>query len=270
MAHTDPRSTPADTPTDDTAPDARGIATLTIAGDKSLNIIGKAAMDSATAALEALRLDPRVRVLIVRGPVDDSTGAGGSFVGGANIHEMGALTVATAPAFINRLRALCEALRSFPVPVVARLSGWCLGAGLEMAMACDVRVSDTTARYGMPEVKVGIPSVIHASLMPRLIGQARASWMLLTGEPINAATAVQWGLVHSVHAPAELDDAVQATARQLAALAPGVLRQQKRLLRSWEAITPDQAIAASVAEFAQAFATGEPQREMAAFFARKV
>ncbi len=279
MTQADPRPTSAD---DATAPDAQGIATLTIRGEKSLNIIGTAAMDAAMTALEALRLDPRVRVLIVRGPVVAAavTVAGtvahaatrapsGSFVGGANIHEMGALTPASAPVFINRLRGLCEALRSFPVPVVARLSGWCLGAGLEMAMACDLRISDEGARFGMPEVKVGIPSVIHASLMPRLIGQARATWMLLTGEPIDAATALGWGLVNQVVDAAELDKATQAAAGQLAALAPAVLRQQKRLLRSWEAVGVDQAIAASVAEFGQAFATGEPQREMAAFLGRK-
>ena len=243
--------------------DEHDIATLTIRGDKSLNIIGIAAMDAAIAALSRLAADPGLRVLIVRGP------ASGNFVGGANIHEMGALTPELAPAFIRRLKDLCEGLRSFPVPVIARLSGWCLGAGLEMAMACDLRLSDTTARFGMPEVKVGIPSVIHAALMPRLIGHARAAQMLLTGEPISAATALAWGLVNSVCAPELLDAEVDAAARQLAALAPAVLRQQKRLLRSWESLPPDVAIEASVAEFAQAFSTGEPQREMSNFLRRK-
>ena len=244
-------------------PDEHGIATLTLHGDKSLNIIGMAAMEAASAALAQLAADPRLRVLIVRGP------ATGNFVGGANIHEMAALTPETAPVFIRRLKDLCEGLRSFPVPVIARLSGWCLGAGLEMAMACDLRLCDSTARFGMPEVKVGIPSVIHAALMPRLIGQARAAWMLLTGEPIGAGTALAWGLVHSVCAPDVLDAELGATARQLAGLAPAVLRQQKRLLRSWESLTPDAAIEASVAEFAQAFTTGEPQREMGDFLRRK-
>ncbi len=152
--------------------DTHGVATLTIRGDKSLNIIGIAAMDAATAALAQLATDPSLRVLIVRGPLASN------FVGGANIHEMSALTPELAPAFIRRLKDLCEGLRSCPVPVLARLSGWCLGAGLEMAMACDIRLRDSTARFGMPEVKVGIPSVIHAALMPRLIGQSRAAWLL--------------------------------------------------------------------------------------------
>lgn len=249
---------PADVGLDD-----RGIATLIVRGDKSINIIGVAAMEAAIEALARLAEEPMLRALIVRGPGEQN------FVGGANLHEMGLLTPEMAPAYITRLKTLCEALRSFPVPVLARLSGWCLGAGLELAMSCDLRLSDDQARYGMPEVKVGIPSVIHAALMPRLIGQARATWMLLTGESIDAATALSWGLVHSVCVADELDGNVAAAAAQLAALAPAVLRQQKRLLRSWQDVPVDTAIEASVAEFAQAFTSGEPQREMAAFFARK-
>src|SRR5512143_1948422 len=89
------------------------------------------------------------------------------------------------------------------------------------------------ARFGMPEVRVGIPSVIHAALMPRLIGQSPAAWMLLTGESIDAATALSWGLVHRCVALSDLDTAVDGTARSLAGLGKQVLRQQKRLLRSW-------------------------------------
>ncbi len=243
--------------------DAAGIATLTLHGVKRLNIIGTAQIDAGTVALQALRLNSAVRALVLRGPGADC------FVGGAHIGEMSGLTPAAAAAFIGRLKALCEALRAFPAPVIARLSGWCLGAGLELAMACDLRLADSAARFGMPEVKVGIPSVIHAALMPRLIGQSRAAWMLLTGEAIDAATALNWGLVHSVHEPAQLADAVAAQAQQLAGLGAAVARQQKRLLRSWEQTPLDQAIEASVAEFALAFTTGEPQHHMAAFMSRE-
>lgn len=248
---------------DEVGLDDYGIATLTVRGAKSLNIIGTPTMDAGLAALAQLASLPALRVLVVRGPT------AGSFVGGADIQEMNALSAASAPVFITRLKDLCEGLRSFPVPVIARLSGWCLGAGLELAMACDLRLSDDSARFGMPEVKVGIPSVIHAALMPRLIGRARASWMLLTGEAINAQAALAWGLVHGVCAAELLDSEVDAAARQLATLPPAALRQQKRLLRSWESLGPDAAIEASVAEFAQAFTTGEPQQAMAAFLRRK-
>jgi len=76
-----------------------------------------------------------------------------------------------------------------PVPVIARIPGWCLGGGLEVALACDLRLCDDSAMFGMPEVKVGIPSVIHAALLPRLLGESRAGWLLQTGETIDAAMA---------------------------------------------------------------------------------
>lgn len=242
---------------------ADGVATLTLRGDKRLNIVGRATIEAATAALGDLAGRPDLRVLVLRGP-------GETFVGGADIREMAALTPATASAFIESLRGLCEALRRFPVPVIGRLAGWCLGGGLEIAAACDIRIAGADARFGMPETKVGIPSVIHAALLPRLIGRSRAAWLLLTGEPVDAPAALQWGLVHELAADAAaLDRAVDARARAFAAMGTAVLRQQKRLLREWESQSADAAIAASVVEFAAAFATGEPQRHMGAFLTRR-
>jgi enoyl-CoA hydratase/carnithine racemase len=121
----------------------------------------------------------------------------------------------------------------------------------------------------MPEVKVGIPSVIHAALLPRRVGASAAAWLLLTGENIDAAEAQRLDLVNELHAPEALASAVQARAAQLAALGPQVLRQQKRMLRAWERMTVEDAVAASVAEFGAAFTTGEPQAHMRAFIERK-
>ena len=101
--------------------DAQGIATLTLHGAKALNIIGTPAIVAATQALVQLREAPGLRGLVLRGPSEVG------FVGGADIHEMARLTPETAEAFITRLQGLCEAVRSFPVPVIARLAGWCLG-----------------------------------------------------------------------------------------------------------------------------------------------
>lgn len=243
--------------------DDLGIATLTIAGRKALNIVGTPEITTLTATLQQLAHEPRLRVLVLRGRDDRA------WIGGADINEMALLTPDTAPAFITRLKDLCEALRLFPVPVVARLSGWCLGGGLEAALACDLRLGSSQSSYGMPEVKVGIPSVIHAAMLPRRVGMAAATWLLLTGETIGADEALRLDLLHQVHAPDALDAAVDATARQLAGLGPQVLRQQKRLLRDWERLPLDAAIAQSVAEFARAFATGEPQQHMRAFLDRR-
>jgi enoyl-CoA hydratase/carnithine racemase len=138
-----------------------------------------------------------------------------------------------------------------------------------VACACDLRLADDSALFGMPEVRVGIPSVIHAALLPLLIGRSRAEWLLLACENIDAAHAEAWGLVHERCAVGALDALVQRRAQALAALPPAALRQQKKLLRHWREVTPAQAVRDSVAEFAQAFTTGEPQRHMGDFVERK-
>lgn len=135
-------------------------------------------------------------------------------------------------------------------------------------MACDIRIAARQSHLGMPEVKVGIPSIIHAALLPQLIGQARANWLLLTGENIDAVKAESWGLVDTVVDLKELDNAVASLASQFASYGPSVLRQQKRLLREWQQESIDAAIENGVQEFASAFATGEPQSYMKAFVDR--
>jgi enoyl-CoA hydratase len=246
-----------------TSIDEHGIATLTIEGVKSMNIIGTPAIVALTTELQRLRDDPGLRVLVLRGRDDRA------FIGGADINEMVHLTPPTAEAFITRLKDLCEAVYRFPAPVIGRLAGWTLGGGLEVAMACDLRLASDDAVFGMPEVKVGIPSVIHAALMPRLMGPSAATWMLLTGENVDATTAQVQGLVHRVCPLSDLDALVQRTALQLAALGPQVLRQQKALLHDWQQRPLDEAIERTVAEFGRAFSTGEPQLHMGRFLNRK-
>ncbi|MEV0703561.1 enoyl-CoA hydratase [Saccharopolyspora sp. NPDC050389] len=243
--------------------DGDGIATVTITNAKALNIVNSAVIKDVTAAIEELAARDDVRVLVLRGTGDRA------FIGGADIGEMVTLNRRTAAEFITGLKAMCDAVRDFPAPVIARLAGYTLGGGLEVAAACDLRISGSDAHFGMPEVAVGIPSVIHAALLPRLVGNGRAAWLTLTGDQIDAATALAWGLVHEVCDPSELDVAVARNAKRLAGLGPAALRQQKRLLRSWEDQPVDEAVAASIPEFAAAFDTGEPQRFMSEFLNRK-
>ena len=243
--------------------DERGVATVTIREAKSLNILSTPVIADLTNAVQALAERKDVRVLVVRGTGDKG------FIGGADINEMAALTRETAEVFISGLRDLCNALRHFPVPVIARMPGWCLGGGLELALACDIRIASDDAQLGMPEVKVGIPSVIHAALMPRLIGNARTAWFLLTGEIADAAQSLSAGLVSQVVPLANLDSEVTRVAELLASFGPQVVRQQKRLLREWEEAPLDDSIENSVTEFGLAFETGEPQEHMASFINRK-
>src|SRR3954449_1934450 len=214
----------------------RGVVRLTICNAGSLNILGSAVIDGLREGLERLGRDRTIRLLIVAG------GSEKSMIGGADIKEMASLNQASAEKFITGLRDLCEAARAFPAPVIARIPGWCLGGGLEFAAACDLRIAAHDAKFAMPEVKVGIPSVIHAALLPRLIGWGRARWLIMTAATIDASTALNWGLVDVVAGQSGLDAAVEAALTSILDCGPEAMRAQKALLRQWEELPLTQSV----------------------------
>jgi enoyl-CoA hydratase len=243
--------------------DPRGVVRLTICNAGSLNILGSAAINGVREGFGTLATDRDIRVLILAGQSEKS------MIGGADIKEMAQLDQASAETFITGLRDLCEAVRAFPGPTIARMPGWCLGGGLEVAAACDFRVGAHDSKFGMPEVRVGIPSVIHAALLPRLIGAGRARWLLMTAENIDAPTALAWGLIDVVAPQGGLDAAVEKTVATLLECAPEALRAQKDLIRQWEELPLKQAVDISIGVFGRSFLTGEPQRLMQGFIDRK-
>ncbi|HEU0150882.1 MAG TPA: enoyl-CoA hydratase [Bradyrhizobium sp.] len=243
--------------------DSRDVVTLRICNAGSLNILSSAVIRDLCAALQELATDRAIRVLVLAGESEKS------LIGGADIKEMATLDQTSAEAFITGLAELCEAVRAFPPPVIARMPGWCLGGGLEVAAACDIRIAAHDARFGMPEVRVGIPSVIHAALLPRLIGWGRTRWLLLTAETIDAPTALSWGLVDGVAPEGGLDAAVERTVISLLACGPEALRAQKALLRQWEELPLKESVDLSIGAFGRAFLTDEPKRLMHDFIARK-
>jgi enoyl-CoA hydratase len=243
--------------------DDRGVVRLTICNAGSLNILSSAVTDGVREGLTSLATDRDIRAVILAGQSEKS------MIGGADIREMAKLDQKSAEAFITRLRDLCEAVRAFPAPVIARLPGWCLGGGLEVAAACDFRIAAHDARFGMPEVRVGIPSVIHAALLPRLIGWGRARWLVMTAENIDAPTALAWGLVDVVAPPGGLDTGVEHTVKALLECGPQALRAQKALLRQWEELPLTESVNLSVGVFGKSFLSGEPQRMMQGFLNRK-
>ena len=181
------------------------VGRVSVSNPGKLNILNLDLMVRLAAEVEALGRRDDLRAVVVRGEGDKA------FVGGADIREMGAITSpAEATAFIERLHGACRALRDLPVPVIARVSGYALGGGLELMAACDVCVASETARFGMPEVRVGIPSVIEAALLPQRIGWGRTRRLVMLGEIIDAAEALSWGLVEKVVPAADLDAAVEA------------------------------------------------------------
>ncbi len=198
----------------------------------------------------AERDDLRVAILA-------STGEG-AFCGGANIAELGSFDEDSARTYITTLHDTIQAIRDLPVPVIARIQGICIGAGLEIIAGCDIRISADHAQFSMPEVVLDIPSVIEAALLPRLIGWGRTSWLLYRGDAIDAKTAENWGLVQKIVPMAELQNAIDECAQTLAYNGPTGMRLQKTLMRDWEQLPLDQAIDAGIDALAEAYKNGEP------------
>lgn len=238
-----------------------GVVRLTL-DRPPLNVLTPALIDALGTALEALGKDPDVRVVVL-------AGAGRAFSAGVDVGALRQLDPAGARRLIGRPRATIGALERLPVPTVARLHGPVLGGALELVLACDLRIAASTCRLGMPEITVGIPSVIQAALLPGLIGWGRTAELLLGGEPIDGAEAARWGLVTRAVDERVLDEAVEAWVRRLLALPPEALRLQKTLLARWRRVDLDTAVTLSEDVFARAYATGEPRRAMQAFLDRR-
>lgn len=234
-------------------------ARVLVCNPARLNVLNGALMRALIDAFVELGRDPGLRAVVLEG---EGTRA---FIGGADINEMATLDPARARAFISLLHEVCAAIRDLPVPVVARMQGLTLGAGLEIAAACDLRIATQGARFGMPEVRIGIPSVIEAALLPYLIDWGRTRRLLLTGAMIGSATAMAWGLVEEVVPEPGIDDAIARLLGDLLAGGPRALRQQKALIREWEELRPEAAIARGIDCFAEAWETPEPTDRMQAF-----
>ena len=155
------------------------------------------------------------------------------------------------------------------MPVIGRIGGFCLGAGLELAASCDFRVAAEGAQFGMPEVVMGIPSVIEAALLPGLIGWGKTREMLLTGVLYSAAEALAMGLVQRVAPAADLDAAVEACRRRHLPGAAGAIRSQKALMNRWQRVSVDEGIVAGIDALSDAYKTDEPKAAIEAFFAAK-
>jgi len=240
--------------------DGGDVAFITLDNQRRMNSFGAAIMKGLLAAFESLKSDKGLRCVVLTGAGDRA------FVAGADIHELADIATPTeARAFIGKVHDCCEAVRAFPVPVIARINGVTLGAGLELAISCDLRVACETATFGMPEVRIGVPSVVEAALLPGLIGWGRTREMLLLGEAFDAAAAREMGLVDAV-VPAEgLDAAVEKRIAAIFAGRPEAIRLQKALMRRWENLPVKEAILAGAEAFAAAYLTDEPWQALEAW-----
>ncbi len=230
---------------------------LTFKGKGRLNLLGRELFEELERALDETR-DERARVVILRGHGD-------IFSAGIDLNEMKEFSPEEAESFIRLLDGTMKKVMSLPKPVIAQIRGYCLGGGLELALSCDIRVASENSSFGLPEIRVGVPSVIKASLLLPTVGIGRARELILTGETINAEEALRIGLVNKLSPDDRLDEDTMEMARKFLKLSPYIVQVQKEVLYRWISSLDEQSIKA----FSLCFRTHYPRRWMEAFLEKR-
>mgnify|MGYP003310499082 FL=1 len=224
------------------------VAVIRLNGRGPLNLLGRSVFNDLNDELDRLNLDRNVRAMILIGSGDQA------FSAGVDLHQMKDLNPVDAESFITELHAPARKLLTMSIPAIAAIKGPCLGGALELILACDIRIATDDAIFGLPEVQVGIPSVIEASLLPPTIGLGRARRMLLTGETVNAAEALAIGLVDRVVSSDQLMDAAQETANTFLGMSRDVVASQKDIVAKWLELGEEDSAAFTIREFSRIFA----------------
>jgi enoyl-CoA hydratase len=242
--------------------DRRGaVAIVTLNRPDKKNALSLALVRALESRLGELRGDAEVRALVL-------TGAGGAFVAGADIAELRDRGAEESLQGINA--SLFRSVEDHPVPVVAAIRGWALGGGMELAMACDVRVAGESARFGQPELALGIlPAAGGMHRLPALVGMGVAKDLVLTGRIVDAAEALRIGLVSRVVPDEALDAEALAVATAIAEKAPMATRLAKGIMNSLFRVRPDAAFMMETAAQAVLFESEEKRRRMTEFLERK-
>ena len=217
-----------------------------------LNLIVPELIAELRAAFDGLVRDPRVRVAVI-------TGAGRAFTAGMQVQVLRDLTPVSAKALITSVHEAIHAVHDAPFPTVAMINGPCLGAGFELAMACDLRVAIAGAPLGL----------IEAALLPALVGPSRAAEMLLTGDSVSAEQAFEWGLVNRVTSAEKLEGVTAELVEKMLVCAPTAIRIQKELMIRWRNTDLGSAVRLSINAFAQNYASGEGREAALAFLEKR-
>lgn len=239
------------------------VAVLTINRPDKLNALNKQVHSEGVAALDELRRDDSVRVVII-------TGAGEkSFIAGADISEFEGQTPVTQRGLFHE-KSFFNSIDTFPKPVIAMVNGFCLGGGNELALACDLRVCSENARFAQPEINLGIMCGGGGTQrLTRLIGEGRAMEMVLTGDLIDAPTALKFGLVNYVHSTEELEEKTLEIANKLAEKAPIALQLSKEAVKFASRSNLDEGLRREVDLFAICFSTEDKKEGVAAFLEKR-
>lgn len=247
-----------------TVVDDGAIRWITVNRPDKLNALNRATLEALDSAFLAAAQQDSVRVVVL-------TGAGPkAFVAGADIAEMNGLTPVQGRDFSLLGQAVMRRIERLSKPVIARINGFALGGGLELAMACHLRVAADTARVGQPEINLGlIPGFGGSQRLLRLCGRAATLELLLLGAPITAARALQLGIVNEVVAPEALDARVGELATQLARSAPLALRGILDAVHVGGECTLADGLEYESAQFGLMFATEDMREGTSAFLARR-
>lgn len=239
------------------------VAWVTVDNVEHRNRLGKSGKDDLIAAFSKLAANENLRVAVLTGAGDKS------FIAGSDISEMRDQDVAGQRVVGTKTHLACDSIRQLPVPVIARINGYCLGSGMELAAACDMRAAADHAKFGMPEVKFGLPSGMEACLLPLLMGWGKTNEIVLTGEMMDAQEAYRCGFLERLVPAAELDAAIEKWVAAICGAGARAVRLQKGLVRDWERMSIRDAIHQGIEICAESRTTDEPVRLMQAFMDRK-
>ncbi len=244
---------------------ADAIATVTLHRPKVLNALSAGLIAELHAVLDTLEADPTVRAVILTGSGEKA------FAAGADIGELAALTSAPAGAAQARKgQAITRRIETFRVPVIVAINGFALGGGCELAMSGDIRIASTNAKFGQPEVNLGlIPGYGGTQRMTRLVGRGDAMYLCLTGEMIDASTALRLGLVQKVVALDELMTEARRIASLIAGKAPLAIAATKRAIDEGAAVGITEALAIEAAHFGLMFGTADVREGTSAFLEKR-
>jgi enoyl-CoA hydratase len=239
------------------------LAVITIHREQQLNALSSVLLAELTTVVGELELSDDVRVVAI-------TGAGRAFVAGADIAEMRELTPAQAAAFSELGGALGAAIRSSAKPYVAAVNGVALGGGCELALACDFIYASEKAKFGQPEVKLGvIPGFGGTQRLPRRVGISKAKELCMTGDTIDAAEALRIGLADEVFPADQLMAKVGELARKIASTGPLAVAEVKQLVNVGQSVPLDAALALEQKSFGILFSTADQREGMSAFLEKR-
>jgi enoyl-CoA hydratase len=241
--------------------ETRRVALVRLNRPKQLNALNGPTMDALCESLEALDRDDAIRVIVV-------TGNERAFAAGADIGEM----AAASPIDMLRTNRIAQwdRVRKVSKPVIAAVAGWCLGGGCELAMALDIIIAAESARFGQPEIKIGVmPGAGGTQRLPRAIGKSKAMEMILTGEPITAAEAERIGLVSRVVTDELLVEDALALAAEIAKRAPLALRLAKESVNAAYEMSLTDGLAHERRLFYLLFASDDQKEGMTAFLEKR-